>query len=67
MLMHPDIMLPLAHERHRELVAEAERSRLLAMARAARWGRTARKAPAVRGRPAGTLAPCEPSAVVPAR
>jgi len=64
MLLHPDLMLTLANERHRELVAEAERSHLLATARAAR---RARKAPAVRGRPAGSLAPCEPSAAVPAR
>ena len=67
MLLHPDLMLTLANERHRELVAEAERSHLLSSTRAARWGRRARKAPAVRGRPAGTLAPCEPSAAVPAR
>ena len=67
MLYHPAIMLTLANERHRELVAEAEQRHLLTIARAARWGRKARKAPAVRGRPAGTLTPCEPSAVVPAR
>jgi hypothetical protein len=67
MLLHPDLMLTLANERNRELIAEAERRHLLANARAARWGRRARKAPAVRGRPAGSLAPCEPSVVVPAR
>ena len=67
MLYHPEIMLNLAHERHRELVAEAERSHLLRNTRAARWGRRAPKAPAVRGRPAGSLAPCEPSVAVPAR
>ena len=67
MMMHPELMLNLANERHRDLVAEAERSHLLRSTRAARWGRRARKAPAVRGRPAGTLAPCEPSAAVPAR
>ena len=67
MLNHSDLMLTLANERHRELVAEAERGHLLAEARAARRGRRARKAAAVRGRPAGTLTPCEPSAVVPAR
>jgi len=64
MLMHADLMLNLANERHRELVAEAEKRRVLGSARKAR---KARKARAVRGRPAGTLAPCEPSAVVPAR
>ena len=67
MLLHPDLMLTLANERHRELIAESERRHLLSTARAARGGRRARKAPAVRGRPAGTLAPCEPSAAVPAR
>ena len=64
MLNHPDLMLNLAHDRHRELVAEADRERLLSLARLARRARKARSA---RGRPAGTLASCEPSAVVPAR
>ncbi|WP_030439143.1 hypothetical protein [Actinoplanes subtropicus] len=67
MLLHPDLMLTLANERHRELVAEAEREHLLSNARAARRGRRAGKVAAVRGRPAGSLAPCEPSAAVPAR
>ena len=67
MLLHPDFMLTLANQRNRELIDEVARRRLLAGARTARWGRRARKAPAVRGRPAGRLAPCEPSAVVPAR
>ncbi|MEV6597786.1 hypothetical protein AB0M36_13055 [Actinoplanes sp. NPDC051346] len=64
MLTHPDLLLALANHRHRELIAEADRWRLLDSARRAR---RARKTPAVRGRPAGTLASCEPSAVVPAR
>jgi hypothetical protein len=64
MLMHPDLMLALVHDRHRELIAEADRSRLLTSARRAR---RARKAPVVRGHPTGTLASCEPSAAVPAR
>ncbi|GAA2631407.1 hypothetical protein [Paractinoplanes durhamensis] len=64
MLIHSDLMLTLANDRHRELIAEADRRRLLASARDAR---KARKAPAVRGRPAGNLASCETSAVVPAR
>jgi len=67
MLMHHDLLLALANDRHRELIAEADRERLLTIARAARRARRARKAPAVRGKPAGTLASCEPSAVVPAR
>ena len=64
MLIHPDLLLTLANDRHRELIAEADRERLLTSARVAR---RARKAPAVRGQPAGTLASCEPSAAVPAR
>jgi hypothetical protein len=64
MLMHPDLLLVLANDRHRELIAEADRERLLTIARKAR---RARKAPAVRGQPTGTLASCEPSAAVPAR
>ena len=64
MLMHPDLLLTLANDRHRELIAEADRERLLTLARGAR---RARKAPAVRGQPTGTLASCEPSAAVPAR
>ena len=64
MMMYPDTMLVLANDRRRSLIAEAERHRLLTGATEAR---KARKAPAVRGRPAGTLASCEPSAAVPAR
>jgi hypothetical protein len=64
MLMNPDLMLAVAHDRNRELIADADRYRLLTLARRAR---RARKAPAVRGEPAGTLALCEPSVAVPAR
>ncbi|GIF23953.1 hypothetical protein BJ973_004566 [Actinoplanes tereljensis] len=64
MLMHSDLMLVLANERHRELIAEADRRRLLT---SARERRRARKSPAARGRPTGNLAPCEPSVAVPAR
>ena len=67
MLMHPDLMLVLANDRHRELIAEGDRERLLHSARGARKARRARKASAVRGQPTGTLASCEPSAAVPAR
>ncbi|BBH70156.1 hypothetical protein ACTI_68410 [Actinoplanes sp. OR16] len=68
MLMHPEIMMSLANDRHRELVAEADRGRLL---RSARRVLAARREP-VRGQPAtatatGTLAPCESTAVAPAR
>ncbi|GGM55970.1 hypothetical protein GCM10011608_46010 [Micromonospora sonchi] len=61
MLVLPDTMLALANDRRRELLAEADRERLLTSAR------RARKALAVRGQPGGTLAPCEPSAAVPAQ
>jgi len=64
MLMHPELLLDLTRERRRELIAEADRERLLTIARMAR--RT-RKAPRGRGQPAGTLRPCEPSVAVPAR
>jgi hypothetical protein len=64
MMNHPDLMLNLANDRRRELIAEADRAHLLSMARVAR---RARKTRAVRGQPAGTLASCEPSAMVPAR
>jgi hypothetical protein len=64
MLMHPDLLLAQAKERRRELIAEADRERLLTIAFRARRGK---KAPAVRGQPTGTLASCEPSAAVPAR
>jgi hypothetical protein len=59
MLMHPEMMLTLAHDRHRELVAEADRERLLSLARVTRRSRKAR------GRSAGAPAR-EPSAVAPA-
>ena len=64
MWMHPDLLLVLADDRHRDLIAEADRGRLLTIARRAR---RSRKSPIVRGQPAGTLRPCEPSAAVPAR
>ena len=64
MLIHPDLMLTIANDRHREMIAESARMHLLGAARAAR---RARKAAAARGRPTGTLASCEPSAAVPAR
>ena len=64
MFTNPELLLEMAHNHHRELVAEADRERLLSIARLAR---RARKAATVRGRPAGTLRACEPSAAVPAR
>lgn len=67
MLMHPDLGLAMANDRHRELVAEADRERLLATARRSWRARRGPKAAPVRGQPAGTLASCEPSVAVPAR
>ncbi|HEY0530825.1 MAG TPA: hypothetical protein VGD29_04425 [Actinoplanes sp.] len=70
MNMHPVMLMMLANQRQRELVDEADRHRLLTSALEARKGRRARKgrkACAVRGQPTGNVAPCDPSAVVPAR
>jgi hypothetical protein len=64
MMMNSDLLLAQAYDRQRELLAEADRHRLLTFARRAR---RARKAPAVRGQPTGTLASCEPTVAVPAR
>ena len=62
MLVHPDILWMVANERHRELIAEAEKGRLLTSARRARRARKA-----VRGQPTGNLASCERPVAVPAR
>ncbi|OJF15911.1 hypothetical protein EDD30_1260 [Couchioplanes caeruleus] len=67
MLLHPDLTLALANQHHRELIAEADRRRLLSSALRALRACRARHASAVRARPTGTLASCEPSAAVPAR
>ncbi|MEV6851784.1 hypothetical protein [Actinoplanes sp. NPDC051411] len=67
MNMHPVMLMMLANQRQRELIAEADRHRLLSSAREARRARKGRKARAVRGQPTGNLASCDPSAAVPAR
>jgi hypothetical protein len=67
MMMHPMVFLTMATDHHRELIADAEKHHLLTIAREARKARKARKNEVVRGHPAGNLASCEPSAVVPAR
>jgi hypothetical protein len=68
MFMSPVLMLVLAHEKERSLIAEADRARLLNSSRQARKARRAeRKVASGRGRPTTTLASCEPSAVVPLR
>ena len=77
-MLYPDFLLIVANDRRRELIAEADRRRLLSLAREARRERTeaakaARVARAngkhlgVRGQPAGTLAACGPHAAAPAR
>jgi len=70
MLLHPDLMLANFHANERELIARADRERLLSAARRrrhARAGRHAAKDPVARGRPEATLAPCVPHAAAPAR
>ncbi len=55
-------------EHHRDLIAEAERYRLLAAARRhRRRERDDGSGPVPRERPTGTLAPCGPSVAAPAR
>jgi hypothetical protein len=82
-MMYPDLLMVVAKDRHRELIADADRRRLLSLARRARRERTeaanaARVAQGVsaardgkhrvaRGQPAGTLAACGPHAAAPAR
>jgi hypothetical protein len=64
MFLHPDLALAQFHARERELIAEADRHRLLSAARRRRGGHRearVRARPAARGRPEATLAPCEPS------
>jgi hypothetical protein len=63
MYYQPDLLLSEFHKRQRELVAEADRYRLLAAVRRAR--RALR--PTQRGRPDGTLITCAPRAAAPAR
>ena len=67
MLIHPDLMLTLVNDRHRELIEHSARERLLSSAREARESRRARKALAHGKQATGNLASCEQSAAVPAR
>ena len=48
MMIHPDLLLVLEHDHHRELIAEADRGRLLTSARLTRKARRASKGTAVR-------------------
>lgn len=68
MFFPPETILALATAKQRDLIAEADRYRLLRSARRARR-RDAKPVdePLSRGRPAGTLAGCGPRAAVPAR
>jgi hypothetical protein len=52
MLQHPEVALAHAHDRHRELVARADRYRLFAVVR--RRNRGTVVSDAARGRPATT-------------
>jgi hypothetical protein len=65
MYIHEDFQLHQFHQRERELVAEADRYRLLRAARRARragrsGGRGGGSHAAARGRPDGTLIACAP-------
>lgn len=64
MFTHPEMIMDLANERHRELIAEADRYRLINSARENRHSRRDRKNQKEVSDPAGTLAECE---TVPAR
>jgi hypothetical protein len=77
-MLYPDFLLIVAKDRQRELIAEADRRRLLSLARRARRERaeaayaprgsqSSGKARVARGQPAGTLAACGPHAAAPAR
>lgn len=69
MFFPPETILALALTRQQELIADADRHRVLRAAR--RRGHRAAAHPAdeplSRGRPAGTLASCGPRAAVPAQ
>ncbi|MEV4345914.1 hypothetical protein AB0J83_15720 [Actinoplanes sp. NPDC049596] len=56
MLIHSDLMLTLANDHHRDLLAETDHRRLLTSARLARAARKASKKRPVRGRPVTGLA-----------
>ncbi|GAA5194912.1 hypothetical protein GCM10023322_60430 [Rugosimonospora acidiphila] len=73
MFIHPDLLSSVHEQHHRDLIEQADRYRLLAVAR--RRGRargaggavSVGRTPVVRGRPAGNLAACEPPAAASAR
>lgn len=71
MFMHPDLAYIQAKHHQRELIAYADRQRLLNAARRIRRARGHRADPGgnamARGRPASNLGPCPPRAAVPAQ
>jgi hypothetical protein len=68
MFFPAETYLALATAKQQDLIADAERYRLLRSAHRARHRRSRPvNEPVSRGRPAGTLAACEPRAAVPAR
>jgi hypothetical protein len=56
MILSPDLFLGQAYDRQRELIAEADRERLLSVARRARRGHRAHQKAPVRGHPVATPA-----------
>ncbi|HEX2771629.1 MAG TPA: hypothetical protein VHN18_04265 [Micromonosporaceae bacterium] len=68
MFFPPETILALATAKQHDLIADADRYRLLRSARRARRRHaTPVNEPLSRGRPAGTLAACGPRAAAPAR
>jgi hypothetical protein len=71
MLIHPDLIWSQAKHRQQELIAQADRHRLLTAARRARRAGGGEDDPdgnpVARGRPAGNLASCPPRGAAPAQ
>ena len=70
MFMHPDLIWSQAKYRQQELIAQADRHRLLTAARRVRRDRGQDHPDGnamARGRPAGNLASCPPRAAAPAQ
>ena len=64
MMIYPELMLALAHDRQRGFVAEADRGRLLRSAR--QWPSTETRSRAVLSRRDGSVNVCVPRAAAPA-
>jgi hypothetical protein len=70
MFMHPDLIWIQAKQHQQQLIAEADRHRLLTAARRSRRDRAkddADRNAVARGRPTGNLATCPPRAAAPAQ